>query len=360
MKVFAGLCFAGAASAVKPSFELGMKLGDKLSEGITDGSIKKFDAELPKGEETNPMMQHVVEETDAKYSFLNRPVLNLHVAETRDSSDVAERAALNAALTAAETDFVRSMEARARSSFLEGDAQRSGVEVAAVKQAADYYISLLDAPGSAERGLGGLLRLASLPNAWNVLSASSAIFKAARVAKRESEPDSVKQMASSLITFLTNKPVVFQNSDATTGAYGTTNIVVPSPSRIYGHSSFLEGPFEPREIMMDVNKDRQSVINIIPEASFLSRGGSLLAGLDSSIKAQHPSSDINLIHQTLGDALVASAIAEGVDYSSVSCVRDFSASQTSSGKCGVVDLSGLTPAEKSSVAAQCEVSFPCM
>ena len=132
-------------------------------------------------------------------------------------------------------------------------------------------------------------------------------------------------------------------------------------------------PFEAREGVMDVSKDRQSVINIIPEASFLSRGGSLLSGLDSAIKAQHPSSDVNLIHQVLGDALVASAIAEGVDYSSVSCVRNFSAAcpsgwtggaagcRASSGPCsGVIDFSGLTPVEKSSVASQCEASWPCM
>ncbi|CAD7975011.1 unnamed protein product, partial [Amoebophrya sp. A120] len=41
-------------------------------------------------------------------------------------------------------------------------------------------------------------------------------------------------MAGSLITFLTNMPVSFQSSDSATGAYGHTNIVLPSPSRVYG------------------------------------------------------------------------------------------------------------------------------
>lgn len=131
----------------------------------------------------------------------------------------------------------------------------------------------------------------------------------------------------------------------------------------------------PRELLSDVNKGSQSVINLIPESSFLQqRGGSVLSGLDSTIKAVHPAEPISLIHQTLSDALFAAAVAEGVEPADVTCIRDFSGcpagwnpidggcAPTSgySGPCSSIDVSGLTPVELSSVAGECGVSFPCM
>merc|ERR1719253_2556143 len=102
----------------------------------------------------------------------------------------------------------------ARASFLSGDIQREGADFAASKQAADYYTAMLDADGvSARRGVVGLLKLASLPNAKAIMSLSTVLFKASRLAKKESTPDETRNLCGSLITFLTNQPVAFSSSD---------------------------------------------------------------------------------------------------------------------------------------------------
>merc|ERR1712072_533159 len=169
-------------------------------------------------------------------------MLNLHVAETHSDSMASENAAANAALTALENDEVARLEKMARASFLQGvnDVQREGVEVTAAKQAADYYTSLLDASGAtARRGVVGLLKLAALPNAKAVMTFSTVLFKASRLAKKESTPDETRNLCGSLITFLTNMPVAFQATDPVSGSYGHTNIIVPSPSRVYSPDNVL-------------------------------------------------------------------------------------------------------------------------
>merc|ERR1719240_2321537 len=94
---------------------------------------------------------------------------------------------------------------------------------------------MMDMGGASGRaGVVGLLKLASLPNAKSIMSLSTVIFKASRLAKRESTSDETRNLCGSLITFLTGMPVAFQSSDAATGSYGHTNIVVPSPTRVYG------------------------------------------------------------------------------------------------------------------------------
>lgn len=51
---------------------------------------------------------------------------------------------------------------------------------------------------------------------------------------RESTPDQVRFAAGSILTKLTNIPVISEISDPQTGGSGKVNIVLPSPSRVYG------------------------------------------------------------------------------------------------------------------------------
>ena len=113
----------------------------------------------------------------AQASFLARPELNIHVADTRGS-------------------------------FLGGEMNR--------------------------HLLSQLLKEANTPGAKEKMNASLLIPAAARFAKKESTSDYDRDMAGSLITLLSGKPIIFQSSDAESGSYGHTNIVVPSPARIYG------------------------------------------------------------------------------------------------------------------------------
>jgi hypothetical protein len=235
MKLFP--IFVTAAAAVKPSFELGEKIGSAIAEG------NKHAADIL-GEPSvahNQKLEEVVAAENKKFSsFVQRPVLNLHVAETRASFLSLEQADTRL------SQFTSMLAAP-------GDIQRAGAESTSLSQAASYYGSMLNAGGlSARKGLAGLLKLAANPNARALLMPS--VRKASELAKRESTPDETRNLAGSLITFLTNTPVAFTSSDAATGAYGHTNIVVPAPSRVY--SSFLKyAPFDlPAEIVTDVNK----------------------------------------------------------------------------------------------------------
>lgn len=236
MKHIFFLC--AVATATKPTFQLGTQIGEALSAGISDGSAS---ADFSPAPMTNSNIASVVAAEDKKYaSFAQRPLLNLHVAETHSDSLSAGSAAANAALAALESSDVARLEKIARGSFLSGDIQREGAEFVASKQAADYYTALLDAGGPAgRRGVVGLLKLASLPNAQAIMNLSTVIFKASTLAKRESTPDETRNLAGSLVTFLTGMPVAFQSSDAATGSYGHTNIYVPSPSRVYGPDAVL-------------------------------------------------------------------------------------------------------------------------
>ena len=51
---------------------------------------------------------------------------------------------------------------------------------------------------------------------------------------RESTPDQVRFAAGSILTKLTNIPVISEISDPSSGGSGKVNIVLPSPSRVYG------------------------------------------------------------------------------------------------------------------------------
>ena len=92
-------------------------------------------------------------------------------------------------------------------------------------------------------------------------------------------------------------------------------------------------------------------------------------GHEAFLEAQPPH------HQTLSDAVVTAAIAEGVPVDDVLCAKNFSgcpsgwASMGSdclapvnySGSCGrSVSFAGFAPFEKAALAAKCDASFPCV
>ncbi|CAD7976432.1 unnamed protein product [Amoebophrya sp. A25] len=219
MKYFAvAVCAIVGAEAAKPSFATGQALGAALSEAISSGEGSKISAALLAGQ-----------------SFLKRPsTLNLHVGETAQTSS-SERAATTSALMALESGEARLLETLSqKSSFIQSplsDLQRLGAEAAVFKDALTYYGGLVDAGD--RRGLVGLLQLASLPNAR--VPMATVLFKCTQFAKKESTSDADRELAGSIITYLTNMPVAFQSSDAASGSYGHTNIVLPAPSRVYGH-----------------------------------------------------------------------------------------------------------------------------
>ena len=67
---------------------------------------------------------------------------------------------------------------------------------------------------------------------------------------RESTPDTVRSLAGSMITLLTNYPVASEITggnficsiilflDVNSGSYGHVNIVMPRPSRVYGNEIY--------------------------------------------------------------------------------------------------------------------------
>jgi len=120
-------------------------------------------------------------------AFLHRPQLNLHVGET---------------------------------SFLSAGQRLAEVE---------KLEGLLSAGNRA--GLVGLLALMSNDEARVSMSKSGIAAKARTFANLPSTSDYDRELAGSLITGITGEPVAFQISDANTGGYGHTNVIVPSPSR---------------------------------------------------------------------------------------------------------------------------------
>ena len=51
--------------------------------------------------------------------------------------------------------------------------------------------------------------------------------------QKKSTPDYVRGLAGSLISKITNLPVISEISDAASGSYGHVNVVLPAPSRVY-------------------------------------------------------------------------------------------------------------------------------
>merc|ERR1719146_136157 len=98
-----------------------------------------------------------------------------------------------------------------------------------------HYGAQIEAGGdTAARALNNIIASSSAPGARAALVASPALRAAARLMKEESTPDYIKELAGSVITFVTNMPVASSIADEQSGSAGHVNIVLPNPSRVYG------------------------------------------------------------------------------------------------------------------------------
>lgn len=87
---------------------------------------------------------------------------------------------------------------------------------------------------SAFRALTELNAQLDQPNS-QLTPAFPSIMQACRqLMMKESTPDQVRFAAGSILTKLTNIPVISEISDPSSGGSGKVNIVLPSPSRVYG------------------------------------------------------------------------------------------------------------------------------
>ena len=238
---------AMSVSATRPSFQTGQAMGEAISAGVSSDP-DAFAAEMspaltPKVNE-NPNVHAVIAANNAKYSFLGRPALNLHVGETTSSTLAGESVSVREKLAALEQAELSFADALSRSAFLQrgplSDIQREGASLMSMKDVVAFYASEIDAGGlSARRGLAGLLSIGALPNGRAALNLvrPMLIRKAAQLAKKESTSDDTREMAGSLITLISGLPFSVQSSDVATGSYGHTTIVLPAPSRVYGPDS---------------------------------------------------------------------------------------------------------------------------
>ena len=231
----------GGVSAARPNFATGQALGNALSEGIS-GDSQGFQQEMNAVFGAMPVVRNAAVEgvfasANAKYSFLQRrPTLNLHVGETKSVSLDEDAAALRASLAVIEGSEAALLAKLAHTSFIRkspvSDVQRLSADAAAAKDLYTYYGNEIGLGGdAATRGLAGALNMVAEPNMRIPLV--GLIGRAATLAKKESTPDSVRNLAGSLVTSLTNMPVSFQSQDVS-GGYAHTNIILPSPSRVYG------------------------------------------------------------------------------------------------------------------------------
>lgn len=176
---------------------------------------------------------------------------------------------------------------------LASDAQREIKQVDYLMSALKSYRAAVDVGGyTARKALIALTSLMSEPNAKLAAAAYIPLLRSLKnLMKRESTPDQLRTAAGSIITQITGMPVAVSSSDAQSGSYGHVNIVVPSPSRVYGAdagtlalkagaapegayypTSFLaqknRGPIIdfPRELIADVNKAPFPTVNVIADA----------------------------------------------------------------------------------------------
>ena len=185
------------------------------------------------------------------------PILNLHVKESGSdaSTNAAVEASQRAQLAALEAEEAQTKEVLAdmlgrvstgleaaakkvsskQTSFLGiiSDVQREGEGLAHLRQELTSMRSRLAKGGyPAYNALVHLLNLASEPNAQNVMFLQFTGKALADLMRKESTPDSLRNLAGSVLTQISNAPVSTMTSDFEGGA-GHVNIVVPRPSRVY-------------------------------------------------------------------------------------------------------------------------------
>ena len=100
----------------------------------------------------------------------------------------------------------------------------------------------VDAGGqTAEHALIRLNSLAASGAARVAMQVSGTMGRAKKIMQREETPDYVRGLAGSLLTKITNLPVVSESSDASSGSYGHVNVVLPAPSRVYAGDASAGG-----------------------------------------------------------------------------------------------------------------------
>lgn len=202
-------------SAATP-YETGVLIGKTLENGLQDSEITKFETWL----------RNSAEQASPKSSFLTEKAINLHIGET--SQDAVKF--LNAENLALSKQLLKS-------SFLEApsDYQKLSAGLPVSSDAMSHYADQLEAGGdTAARALSNILSSSSAPGIRPVLFASPVIRAAANLMMEESTPDYVKELAGSVITFVTNMPIASSVADTQSGSAGHVNIVLPNPSRVYG------------------------------------------------------------------------------------------------------------------------------
>merc|ERR1712216_772680 len=202
------LLAAARASFLEMSpYETGVKIGETLQAGLKSSDVDKFEAWLKNAAERS--------------SFLSQKAINLHIGET--SQDAVKF--LNEESLALSRQLLKS-------SFLQGpsDYQKLSAGLPVSRDAMAHYASQISAGGdTAARALSNILSSSSAPGSRAALFASPVLSAAAQLMKEESTPDYVKELAGSVITFVTNMPVSSTIADGS-GSAGHVNIVMPNPS----------------------------------------------------------------------------------------------------------------------------------
>jgi hypothetical protein len=341
----AAIAVASGVAASEPNKALGTKLGDVLAAASADPSFAAAynDAVLSKiPVVTNPAVSEAIRAANAKAdamqsaSFLHSKArvgvpsnLNVHIADNANS-EAAAAAALGmkarAKLTQLLKDEASSSELLANtvagqnvrfeagSSFMKqpaasaadvlGDAQTQAGYFGSLSAQVPNYIAATKAGGyNAARAYASLTNTIAEPNAKTVGQLfSPVLLRALRTQMlKESTPDQMRTAAGSIVTELTGLPIS-STVQTKEGAFGHVNIVLPSPTRVYGAdesvlsakagagkayypSSFLKKaqmekmalqPFKlPEELMTEANKGSMSV-NVIAEQGEDAEGHEML------------------------------------------------------------------------------------
>lgn len=83
------------------------------------------------------------------------------------------------------------------------------------------------------RALARLISIAGTPGAATAMKNAGLVSVCKKLMARESTPDSLRGLAGSLITLLTDTPVSSNIADPLSGGYGHVTVVMPRPSRVY-------------------------------------------------------------------------------------------------------------------------------
>jgi len=326
MKTFAVAVAVGASAvmASEPNKALGTKLGDILAAASADPAFaaaynNEVLSKMPVVQ--NPAVNEAIRAANAKAaamqgaaSFMQLRVpsnLNIHIADNSNAEAAAaaelgmrQRSKLLQLLKdeassqeilanavsgqnvryEAGVSFLKRQPAASAADVL-GDAQSQAGYFGSLSSQIPNYISAVNAGGyNAQRAYAAMTNTIAEPNAKTVGQLMSPILlrKLRTQMLKESTSDQMRTAAGSIVTELTGLPVSGTVSEKS-GGYGHTNIVLPSPSRVYGAdeavlaakagaagnyypSSFLRVmPFQlPEELMHEVNKGSMS-LNIIAE-----------------------------------------------------------------------------------------------